>query len=41
MVFIMLSIVAIIFTLTDEQEPIIIIKFGQEAFDFTIDRNSI
>lgn len=37
MLFIMLGVVAIIFTLIDE----IIVKFGQEAFDFTIERNNI
>lgn len=41
MLFIMLGIVAIIFTLIDEHEPTIIIKFGQEVFDFTIDRTNI
>lgn len=40
MVFIILGIVAIIFTLICEHEPTIIIKCGQEVFDFTINRNN-
>lgn len=34
----MLGTVAIIFTLIEECEPTIIIKFGQKAFDFATDR---
>lgn len=40
MVFIILGIVVIIFTLIGEHEHVIIIKFGQEVFDFTINRNN-
>lgn len=41
MFFLMLDIVMIIFTVIDENEHTIVIKFGQEAFDFAVDINNI
>jgi len=41
MLFIMLAIVATVFTLIDEHEPAIIIKFCQKAFDSAVGRNNI